>query len=161
MNSLLIFGKKYRLKGRREDDIQKRLNELASKFNGKESAQIIKEFLADLLHSELAQLYGQILDAGKIDVFGTLDFEVTETIDKRMRRIAKMKDNRIIVKLNAISLPRSALKYVVSHEMAHLVTKKHGNRFWKTVESIYPGYEDGQRLFIRSEEILRTPLISV
>ena len=158
MNSLLIFGKKYRLKGRREDDIQKRLNELASKFNGKESAQIIKEFLADLLHSELAQLYGQILDAGKIDVFGTLDFEVTETIDKRMRRIAKMKDNRIIVKLNAISLPRSALKYVVSHEMAHLVTKKHGKKFWKAIESIYPDYKDGQRLFIRSEEILKARL---
>jgi predicted metal-dependent hydrolase len=158
MNSLVIFGKRYIPKGRKQDDIQRKLNRLFAKTNGKETAHIVREFLADLLHAELAEIYDQIVNDSKIDVFGNLDFEVAETIDERSQRIAKMKENRIIVKLNAVSLPRNALKYVVAHEMAHLMTKKHGKKFWKALGSLYPSYEKGQKLFAGNEELLTTPL---
>jgi predicted metal-dependent hydrolase len=160
MNSIVIFGRKYKATAKSEgkDILQRKLDKLIAKSNGGDQARIIKEFLSDLLHSELFNIYGQIRDESKIDVFGNLDFEVAETIDKRRKRIAKMKDNRIIIKLNAVSLPRSALKYIVAHEMAHLFTKKHGKKFWKIVESIYPSYEEGQKQFIRKEEILKAPL---
>ena len=161
MNSLLIFGKTYKPKGRRKDDIQRKVNRLAAKSNGKDMAQSIKEFLTDILHQELAELYGQIVNDSKIDVFGNLDFEVAETIDKRRRRIAKMKENRIIVKLNAVSLPKDALKYVVAHEMAHLLSKKHGKKFVKVLESLYPNYSEGEKIFIGNQEILKAPIKSV
>jgi hypothetical protein len=157
MNSLLIFGKKYKPKGRRKDNIQRKVNRLAANSNGKDTAQSVKEFLADLLHAELAEIYGQIVNDSKIDVFGNLDFEVAETIDKRRQRIAKMKENRIIVKLNTVSLPKNALKYVVAHEMAHLLSKKHGKKFIKVLESLYPGYEKGEKIFSYNQKILAAP----
>jgi len=158
MNSLLIFGIKYRPRGRKEDEIQRKLNQLIAKSNGKGNEQVIKAFLADLLYSELAEIYRQILADNNIEVFGNLDFEVADSIDKKRQRIAKIKGNKMLVKLNAVSLPKSALRYIVAHEMAHLITKKHGKRFWKVMASIYPAYEEGQRFFSRNEELLKVPL---
>jgi predicted metal-dependent hydrolase len=160
MNALVIFGREYKptKKSAGEDVIQKKLSKLTTSSKGENQARLIKEFLTDLLHSELSDIYDQVRDESKIDVFGNLDFEVADTIDKRRHRIAKIKENRIIVKLNAVSLPRSALKYIVAHEMAHLITKKHGKKFWKIVESIYPGFEEGQKAFMSNEKILKMPL---
>jgi predicted metal-dependent hydrolase len=159
MNSLLIFGTKYRPRGRKEDGIQRKLNQLIAKSNGKENKQVIKAFLADLLYSELTEIYGQILADNNIEVFGNMDFEIADSsIDKKRQRIAKIKGNKMLVKLNAVSLPKSALRYIVAHEMAHLITKKHGKRFWKVMASIYPAYEEGQKLFSRNEEVLKVPL---
>ena len=160
MNGIVIFGKEYAPNGQRKsaDAIQKKLDRIANKSNGGERARLHKEFLAELLHKELVIIYAQILKESKIDVFGNLDFEVAASIDKRLKRVAKLKENRIIVKLNAVALPERALKYIVAHEMAHLITKKHGKKFWKVVESIYPAFGEGERLFIDNEEVLRIPL---
>ncbi|HJU16874.1 MAG TPA: M48 family metallopeptidase, partial [Stellaceae bacterium] len=34
--------------------------------------------------------------------------------------------------------PESVLDYVVAHEVAHLVERNHGPRFWRLVDSLYP-----------------------
>jgi predicted metal-dependent hydrolase len=61
----------------------------------------------------------------------------------------KLKGNRILVHVNAGRLPKSALRYIVAHEIAHTLTKKHTKRFWKIVESIYPTFETGQSLLMK------------
>ena len=111
MRMITIFGKKYgQIRNTEEDNIQRKITKIITSHNGKDSSLMVKEFLSNLLYSEMHRIYDQIMDESKIDVFGNLDFEVAETIDKRRKRIAKMKDNKIITKLNAVSLPRSALK---------------------------------------------------
>ncbi len=161
MKSVLIFGKIYKPKGRRKDYIQRKVNLLAAKTNGQDSAQSVNDLLADLLHEELGEIYTQIVNDSKIDVFGNLDFEVAETIDERRRRVAKMKGNRIIVKLNAVALPKKALKYVVAHEMSHLITKKHGKKFRMILGSLYPGHAEGEKVFIENKEYLKASIKSV
>ena len=160
MRMITIFGKKYsKIKYAEEDSIQRKITKIITSHNGKDSSLMIKEFLTNLLYSEMHRIYDQIIVESKIDVFGNLDFEVADKIDNKRQRVAKIKENKIIVKLNAASLPKSALKYIIAHEMAHLITKKHSKKFWKIVESIYPGYEKGQKLFVRNEDILKAPLI--
>ena len=155
MRMITIFGKKYgQIKNAEEDSIQRKITKIITSHNGKDSSLMVKEFLSNLLYSVMHRIYDQIMAESKIDVFGNLDFEVADKIDGKKQRVAKIKENKIIVKLNAVSLPKSALKYIIVHEIAHLTTKKHGKKFWKIVESIYPDYPKGQRLFNDSEEIL-------
>jgi hypothetical protein len=106
---------------------------------------------ADLLYSRLLNIYEQIKREGKIEVFGNLDFEIVEKIDNKKERIAKLKGNKILIKLNAVALPKSALKYTVVHEIAHTITKRHTKRFWKIVETIYPSFKMGQKLLAKYE----------
>lgn len=158
MKALTIFGKKYgKIKNVEEDIIQRKIAKIIASHDGKDVSPLVREFLIDLLYSELHRIYDQIIAECKIDVFGNLDFEVVDKIDKRKQRIAKIKQNKILVKLSAVSLPKNALKYMIVHEIAHLTTKKHGKKFWKVVESIYPSFEEGQKLFESSEKILKEP----
>ncbi|MER3602231.1 MAG: hypothetical protein C4339_05890 [Nitrososphaerota archaeon] len=45
--------------------------------------------------------------------------------------------NKILVKVNAVALPNSVLKYVIAHGLAHIFTKTHTKGFWKTVELMF------------------------
>jgi len=108
-----------------------------------------KDRSADLLYSELFRIYDQIRKERRIEVFGNLDFEVVVTIDNKKHRIAKLKGNKILVQLNAVRLPKSALRYIIAHEIAHTLTKRHTRRFWKVVETIYPKFEIGQSLLTK------------
>ncbi|MEM3448089.1 MAG: YgjP-like metallopeptidase domain-containing protein [Nitrososphaerota archaeon] len=105
--------------------------------------------LAELLHSHLYKIYEQIRKEGRIDIFGKIDFEVVDNIDHKKKRIAKLKGNKIQVHLKAVRLPKSALKYIIAHELAHTLTKKHTRRFWKIVETIYPNFKVGRNLLLK------------
>ena len=79
-------------------------------------------------------------------------------IDSRKERVAKLKGNKILVKLSAVTSPESALKYVITHEIAHIFTKRHSKRFWRIVETIYPSFKDGEKLFAEYRSLLVEPL---
>lgn len=52
-----------------------------------------------------------------------MDFEIVNKIDNKKQRIAKLKGNKILISLNAIALPKDALKYIIAHEIAHTYKK--------------------------------------
>jgi hypothetical protein len=108
-----------------------------------------KDLSDDLLYSKLSEIYEQIKKDGRVEVFGDLDFEIVENIDSKRHRIAKLKGNKILVKRNAVKLPKSALKYMVVHEIAHTLTKRHTKKFWKVVETIYPNFKTGEKLLVK------------
>jgi len=154
MNELIIFGKTYKPFGKRRDKIQKELNIILKETKTGKSDAVIQEFLSNLLYEELTKIYDEIRNDSKVDVFGDLDFEIVKTIDKKRKRIAKIKWKKIVVKLNAVCLPRKALKYIVAHEIAHLIKKKHGKYFAMVLESIYPHFAKGQKILKDYEEML-------
>jgi predicted metal-dependent hydrolase len=102
--------------------------------------------LENTLYSELFKIYEQMKKKQGIEVLGDLDFEIIKKIDHKEQRIAKLKGNRILVKKNAVMLPRLVLEYVVAHEIAHITTKRHTKLFWKTVELMCPNFEEAQEL---------------
>ena len=117
-----------------------------------------KEHLESLLHYKLCQIYDQIKKERKIEILGNLDFEIVENIDNKKQRIAKLTGSKIQVKINTITLPKDALKYIVAHEIAHTFTRKHTKRFWKIVETIYPNCEKGKKLLVKHGKFLYDPL---
>jgi predicted metal-dependent hydrolase len=98
----------------------------------------------EALQKRLAGLYEEMKRSGKFELSRDLDFQVTKRIDGKKERVAKLEGNRILVNIDAMSLQRSALKYVVTHEVAHKFTKRHSEKFWRMVENIYPNYERGR-----------------
>jgi predicted metal-dependent hydrolase len=112
-------------------------------------AEVANECQIEALYSTLSDIYEQIRRERRIEVFGNLDFEVVRSIDGKKHRIAKLKGNKILVHVNARRLPKSALKYIIAHEIAHTLTKKHTKKFWKIVETIYPTFETGQSLLMK------------
>jgi len=99
---------------------------------------------AELLYSRLFEVYDRMRRERRIDVFGDLDFEVVQSIDGKQSRIAKLKGNKILVHVNAARLPKSALRYIITHELAHLAVKMHSKKFWEIVKRIHPQYEKGR-----------------
>lgn len=146
MKKLMIFGKRFTVveKKSHKDSIKLKKDKIIISSKTP-SNSMVKEFLAELLHSQLLKIYDQIKKEGRVEVLGNIDFEVKEKIDGKVQRIAKLKGNKILVKLDAVALPKSALKYIIAHELAHHLTKRHTKKFWKIVETIYPNFARGQK----------------
>jgi predicted metal-dependent hydrolase len=160
MKKVIIFGEKFTVLEQEssKDFVVRKGNEIIVNSHKISPNILLKQFLEKLLYSRLNEIYHQIEKEGKIDVFGDLDFEIVEKIDNKKQRVAKLKGNKILVKLNAIALPKSALKYIIAHEIAHTFTKRHTKKFWKTVETIYPNFKIGQKLLMEYGKLLCLPL---
>ena len=165
MKQLTIFGQQHILREQKsdKDTIEQRSNTIIVNKHQKTTKTLLKDFLAQLLHDKLLEIYDSIKAEGKVELFGDLDFEITENIDNKKTRIAKLKGNKVLIKLNAVALPQSALEYVVAHELAHMVSKKHTPKFWKTVELICPNLKEAQESLTKyskliTQDFLRTNL---
>ena len=150
MKELMMFGKKYVIIEQNSDKDEVQLKDSRILIAGRKlTNSLLKGFLVEYLHAELLKIYKQIKDEGGVDLFGNLNFEIMEKIDNKRWRIAKLTGNKILVKLNAITLPKSALKYIIAHEIAHTLTRKHNQKFWKIVKTVYPSFERGQKLLMQ------------
>lgn len=107
------------------------------------------DYQIEAFYSRLYGIYEQIRRERRIEVFGNLDFEIVKNIDGKKQRIAKLKGNKILIHINARQLPKSALRYIIAHEIAHSLTKRHTKRFWKILATIYPRFEIGQNLLMK------------
>jgi hypothetical protein len=110
----------------------------------------VKEF-----QLKLEAILKEFLEQGSIEVYGNLRIVVTSF--DRPSRIAFQKGNTIYVSIKARGYPDLVLRYIIAHELAHLVVKKHTWRFWKVVGIIYPEYERGKEELMRiaREELMK------
>jgi hypothetical protein len=110
----------------------------------------VKEF-----QLKLEGILKEFLEQGSIEVYGNLRIVVTSF--NRPSRIAFQKGNTIYVSIKARGYPDSVLRYIIAHELAHLVVKKHTWRFWKIVGIIYSEYERGKEELLRiaREELMK------
>lgn len=159
MREIIIFGNRFEIVEQKsdKDSVEIKSSKIIVNRWKRKTKSLIKEFLTEKLYDQLFEIYEEIKKEGKIEILGNLDFEIVEHLDRK-QRIAKLKGDKILVKLNAITLPKPALKYVVAHEIAHIFTKRHTKKFWETVKMIYPEYETGQKILIEYKKILATPL---
>jgi len=161
VNKILVLGEYLEVieRGSDRDSVEIRDGRILINRYKKSAEDLIKEFLAEYLYNTLFEIYDEIKREGKVEVLGTLDFEVVERIDNKEQRIAKLKGDKILVKINAVILPKPALKYIIAHEMAHIFAKKHTKKFWEIVKKIYPDFETGREILFKYEKYLKKPLI--
>lgn len=134
------------------DSVEFKNGEIAVSSCKESASSLLREFLTDLLHFQLYKIYDGIKKEDRFELFGNLDFQIVENIDRKKQRVAKLKGNKILVNSKAVALPRSALKYVVVHELAHIYTKRHSRKFWKVMETIYPSYKRGEQSLVKHKD---------
>jgi len=52
--------------------------------------------------------------------------------------------------------PKDVVKYLVVHEVSHLVQRNHSSKFWAVVENLYPEYKSPQRWLKRNGSMLHS-----
>ena len=100
--------------------------------------------------------YERVRKSGKLQIIGDIDFDIVDKIDGKKDRLAKLKGRMILIKIDTVKLPKRAIKYVICHELAHTLVKRHTKKFWKILETIYPNYKIGEKLMIRYGKLLNS-----
>lgn len=149
MERINIFGENFSILQKKSDQNHVRVvdNKVIVESGERSSESLLKGFLTEMLYSKAYEIFDDIKSKEEVDIFGDVEFEILEKIDNKKERIAKIKGNKILLKLNAVALPKEALKYIIVHELAHVLIKNHTRRFWKTVKAMYPDFEKGKKLF--------------
>jgi predicted metal-dependent hydrolase len=87
----------------------------------------------------------ELTEDNGMELYGNLRVEVAN-----MDTLALLKGTKIYINTKARRYPKFVLKYIIAHELAHLIVKRHTKKFWEIVRRIYPEYEKGR------EELLKT-----
>jgi predicted metal-dependent hydrolase len=86
----------------------------------------------------------ELIEDNGMEVYGNLKIEVAN-----MDTLALLKGNKIYINLEARKYPKFVLKYIIAHELAHLIAKRHTKKFWEIVRRIYPEYEKGKNKLLK------------
>ncbi len=62
--------------------------------------------------------------------------------DLKSKRWSCSRDQKIVLNLKLLHIPKNYLEYVIVHEVCHLKVKNHSHRFWKHVEDFLPNYKE-------------------
>lgn len=156
MTEIDVLGKPWSVIKEESDRDTLRLEDgkILIEYKNRTADILLKDYLASLLHSQLHSIYDEMRREGRVEVFGNLDFEIMDSIDNKRRRIAKLRGNNILVKLDVVALPEDVLRYVIAHELAHTYIKRHTSRFWKTVELMYPNFRESKELLERLDRVI-------
>lgn len=93
--------------------------------------------------SDLGKVVKEFVKNDRVEIFGDLRIEVAN-----MDALALIKGNTIYVNVTARNHPRYVIRYIVAHELAHLIIKRHTKKFWEIVKHIYPQYEKGKNRLV-------------
>jgi len=99
---------------------------------------------------KLEKMLLELTERNGIEIYGNLSIELAN-----LDTLALLKGNKIYVDLKAMKLPDYVLKYIIAHELAHLILKRHTKRFWDIVKQIYPEYEIGRQKLLQLKEKLK------
>jgi len=100
---------------------------------------VSSEEVADDFRYKIERVLDELLNNNGVEIFGNLKIEIAG-----MDALAMVKGNKIYLNGNARRYPKYILKYIMAHELAHLVVKRHTRKFWGIVKHIYPQYEKGK-----------------
>jgi predicted metal-dependent hydrolase len=93
----------------------------------------------------------ELTEDNGMELYGNLKVEVAD-----MDTLALLKGNKIYINVETRRYPKFVLKYIIAHELAHLIVKRHTKKFWEIVKRIYPEYEKGREELLRMSRLERS-----
>jgi predicted metal-dependent hydrolase len=105
-------------------------------------AQLIRERVQRWLHRQALEVFGQRLPvyAAKLGV----EYKAYALSSAATRWGSCSSEGKIRLNWRLIHFPVHIIDYVVAHELAHLREMNHSARFWNTVESIFPDFQEAR-----------------
>jgi len=105
---------------------------MASKIRLYEKRELLKK---------VKEIISEFKKRNGVEIYGKLEIEI---IEDKSNQLAFLKGNKIFLSIKCKRFPKYVLKYILAHEIAHLIVKKHTRKFWEIVKQIYPNYEKGK-----------------
>ncbi len=93
----------------------------------------------------------ELTEDNGMELHGNLKVEVAD-----MDTLALLKGNKIYINVEARRYPKFVLKYIIAHELAHLIVKRHTKKFWEIVKRIYPEYEKSREELLKMSRLERS-----
>ncbi len=144
----LYLGRRYRLKIRNggRDTIKLARGYFEVEIRGVTSPERVRVLLEQWYRERASDLFRQSLDR-------YWPFFEKYSLCKPKLQIQKMNkrwgslsvNGRLTLNVDLIRAPRECIDYVVVHELAHLIYKKHGGEFYRFVDKIMPGWKIRKR----------------
>jgi len=93
----------------------------------------------------------EVIEDNGMELYGNLKVKVAD-----MDTLALLKGNKIYMNVETRRYPKFVLKYIIAHELAHLIVKRHTKKFWEIVKRIYPEYEKGREELLKMSRLERS-----
>ncbi|MEM2196778.1 MAG: M48 family metallopeptidase [Sulfolobales archaeon] len=117
--------------------LERRVQELTELLELSEQLEVINRSV-----EELRQLVKSFAEQAAIEVLGITN--PCRIVVKNMSRKWASLSERGVLTINKLAryLPDELVKYIIYHEICHLLEKKHNKRFWSCVGKIIPNYRE-------------------
>ncbi|WP_294170233.1 M48 family metallopeptidase [uncultured Clostridium sp.] len=156
--NIKYLGKQYRLKVvEAEDDYVKYLRGyiylyVKDKSNYKKKEELLNEWFDTKCRYIFNSLYNEIYSiVSKYDVP-----EVKIDVRKMKARWGSCMPhkNTIILNRDLIKAPKHCIKYVILHELVHMIYKEHNNEFYNFLYTLMPDWKERKKIL--DEEVIMT-----
>lgn len=137
--SFMYLGRNYRLQLTNNKDtsslVLKNGYFLFPKMEQKNGKKLFREFYKEKLIKKIEPLVGQYQDI--------LDVKPAEikVMELRNRWASCTNKSRLNFHWKCAMAPMSVLKYIVIHELVHLMHNNHSSAFWNEVDKLIPNYQ--------------------
>lgn len=103
--------------------------------------------VVDRSEGELRRLIKSYVEQGSREILGA-PYSFKKIVIREMnRKWASISDKGVLtINRLAVYLPDEIIRYVVYHEMCHLVEKRHNKKFWACVERVIPDYRSFEKI---------------
>jgi predicted metal-dependent hydrolase len=144
-NKVLYLGKYYDLRvvPAKEDEIKLGIDNITV-FNSRiENSNSTETILNFWLFNQASKIYSEFIEEGFLLINQEHDIERPQMQIKRIANKWGTCSSTKVVTINTdlIKTPLECIKYVVFHEMCHLIHMNHGSDFYKLQKQLTPDYK--------------------
>jgi len=129
-----------------EELIKSRKNWIEEKINYFATLENIAEKLPTYEHENLEDLVSSIIN----ECSEVLKVKPNTISFRKMKKWGSCNPSRMKINFskNLKFLPTHLIRYVVIHELCHLIEPRHHKKFWKLVSSLDPNYKENKKLLL-------------
>lgn len=150
--TVLIFGKEYRVvtrEARYEKVVRSKRRIYVYHKGSQDPKKILDRYNRFLLYRYACVVLNSLGSRGHLK--GTLKIKVINRVTKSPAVLARIRGNFVEISAHLIRLPKQFIKYVIIHEIAHLIVKQHTEKFYTILNTLLP---DAKRIEERFQEYL-------
>ena len=138
---IIIFGKKYDVMFReaKYNKIVQSNKKVYVYFRDKKPERLLNRYLRNLLYSYILQLLQEFTERGLL--CGVIKIKIIDTLEKPTI-LARLRGNYIELSHKLVYAPKSIIRYVLAHELSHLLVKNHTTKFFAILDALLPEGSD-------------------
>ena len=155
--SIVIFGREYQVVTREakyEKVVRSKRKIYVYHKGSQDPKKLLERYLRSLLYRYALTVLKSLGKRGYLN--GTLKIKVVNSVTKSHTVLARIRGNLIEISARLIQFPKQIIRYVLIHELAHLLVKQHTERFHAILNSLLPNVKRIEKKFPEYANLLQS-----